>query len=201
MDVTMSLWITRIIPALSRRATPGVGRVTRGNSHVLPWSFWRYAQLILFRVGPIVQIRAVKFVKILLVEDSRLIRLENERVLIKAGYEVVCAEDGVSALKLAKEQKPDLILLDLILPKMSGPEVLEHLKKDAATADIPVVVLSGLAEKNRQKLIEAGAADYLEKSLVMPALGMNLLPGMLENVICRINRRRGIAFSSIPVDK
>jgi len=63
-------------------------------------------------------------VKILLVEDSRAIRLENERALIKAGYEVICAEDGQSAVQLARGQQPDLILLDLLLPKMSGLEVL-----------------------------------------------------------------------------
>src|SRR6202035_181382 len=130
--------------------------------------------------------RTVTFVQILLVDDSKPIRRENERVLVEAGYEVVCAEDGESALKLAGEQKPDLILLDMILPKMSGPDVLEHLKKNAATANIPVVVLSSLAEKNRQKLMDAGAEDYLEKSSLMLAPGMNLLPEMLENVICRI---------------
>jgi CheY-like chemotaxis protein len=143
----------------------------------------------------------VKFVKILLVEDSRTIRRENQRVLVKAGYEVVCAEDGESALKLAAEHKPDLILLDMILPKLSGPEVLEHLKKNAVTAGIPVVVLSSLAEKNRQKLMDAGAEEYLEKSSLMLAPGINLLAETLENVICRINRRRGIPFSSIPVHK
>jgi CheY-like chemotaxis protein len=148
-----------------------------------------------------VQLRAVVGVRILLVDDSKPILHENERVLIKAGYEVICAEDGESALKLAQEQKPDLILLDMILPKMSGPEVLKHLKENAATADIPVVVLSSLTEKNRQRLIEDGAEDYVEKNLLMPVPGMNLLPKILENVICRVNRRRGIAFSSIPVEK
>ena len=139
--------------------------------------------------------------KILLVDDSRAILHEHERVLHKAGYEVVCAGDGESALKLAHEHKPDLILLDMILPKLSGPEVLAHLKQDPVTADIPVVVLSGLTEKNRQKLIEAGAEDYVEKSSLAPLPGVNLLPKILENVICRINRKRGIAFSSIPLDK
>jgi hypothetical protein len=62
-------------------------------------------------------------------------------------------------------------------------------------------VLSSLTEKNRQKLVEAGAEDYVEKSSLMPLPGVNVLPKILENVICRINRRRGIAFSSIPVDK
>ena len=140
-------------------------------------------------------------VRILLVEDSKAIRNANERVLHKAGYEVVCAEDGESALKLALEQKPDLILLDMILPRMSGPEVLEHLKKDAATTEIPVIVLSSLTEKNRQKLIEAGAEEYVEKNSLSPMPGVNILPKILENVICRVNRRRGVAFSSIPIQK
>lgn len=100
---------------------------------------------------------------------------------------------------MAKLHNPDLILLDMILPKMSGPEVLSHLKKEPATAVIPVVVLSSLSDKNRRKLLEAGAEDYLEKAALMPARGINLLPKHLENIICRINRRRGVAFSTIPV--
>jgi CheY-like chemotaxis protein len=138
-------------------------------------------------------------VKILLVEDSKPIRRENESALSKAGYEVVCAEDGESALSLVKDQHFDLILLDMILPRMSGPEVLKHLKTEPATAEIPVVVLSGLSEKNREKLMEEGAEEYLEKNALMPGPGINLLPNKLENVICRINRRRGIAFSKVPI--
>jgi CheY-like chemotaxis protein len=140
-------------------------------------------------------------VRILLVEDSKPIRRENERALLEAGYEVVCAVDGESALRFARDLKPDLILLDMILPKMSGPEVLRQLKSDPVTAEIPVVVLSSLSEKNRQKLVEEGAEEYLEKNALMPGRGINMLPQELENVICRINRRRGIAFSSIPVAK
>ena len=137
--------------------------------------------------------------KILLVEDSKPIRRENEHALLKAGYEVVCAVDGESALRFARDVKPDLILLDMILPKMSGPEVLEHLKSEPATAEIPVVVLSSLSERNREKLMEAGAEEYLEKSEVMPQQGVNLLPKMLEDIICRINRKRGIPFTNVPV--
>lgn len=138
-------------------------------------------------------------VKILLVEDSKPIRRENERVLIQAGYEVICAVDGESALRFAHEEKPDLILLDLLLPKMGGREVLLNLKSDPVTADIPVVVLSSLTEKNRQKLIEDGAEEYIEKNTLMPVYGVNLLPKMLENIVCRINRKRGIGFTSVPV--
>jgi DNA-binding response OmpR family regulator len=134
-------------------------------------------------------------VKILLVEDSRSVRLENERALGHAGYEVISAPDGEDALRQAREQHPDLILLDLMLPKINGFDVLLQLKRDPATAEIPVVVLSGLSDKNRQKLIDAGADDYLEKGILMPSRGVNLLPQVLVDVICRINRRRKVAFS------
>lgn len=140
-------------------------------------------------------------VRILLVEDSKPLRRENEGALQRAGYEVICAEDGETALEMAQEGHPDLILLDMILPKMTGPDVLRHLKSEAKTKDIPVVVLSSLSEKNRQKLLEEGAEDYLEKGALMPMRGLNLLPSALENVICRINRKRGIAFSNIPVPR
>jgi CheY-like chemotaxis protein len=90
-----------------------------------------------------------------------------------------------------------LILLDLLLPKLNGPEVLQGLKSDPVTADIPVVILSSLTAKNRQKLIEAGAEEYIEKNTLMPARGVNLLPKMLENIVCRIHRKRGVGFSSV----
>ena len=114
---------------------------------------------------------------------------------------MICAEDGETALHMAQEQKPDLILLDMILPKMSGPDVLHHLKSDPKTAGIPVVVLSSLSEKNRQKLMDEGAEEYIEKNSLMPMRGMNLLPKVLETIICRINRKRGIAFSEVPILK
>lgn len=136
--------------------------------------------------------------RILLVEDSLPLRRENAGALSRAGYDVICAEDGERALEMAQQQLPDLILLDMILPKMSGPEVLRHLKCDAKTKDIPVVVLSSLPEKNRQKLIDEGAEDYLEKSTLLPTRELNLLPSALETVICRINRKRGMAFSGVP---
>lgn len=136
--------------------------------------------------------------KILLVDDSKALLHEHERVLHKAGYDVICAEDGITALKMAQSQKPQLILLDMILPQMSGPEVLEHLKQDPGTADIPVVVLSSLSDKNREKLIGAGAEEYVEKNSLTSPTGINLLPKLLEDIICRINRKRGIAFRDTP---
>lgn len=101
---------------------------------------------------------------ILLVDDSRLLRITNHRALIRAGYDVIDAEDGQRGLELAQERLPNLILLDMMLPKVSGPEVLRSLKNDPRTKSIPVIVLSALSQKNRGKLEDDGAAGYVEKS-------------------------------------
>ena len=101
---------------------------------------------------------------ILLVEDSRFLRLASERVLIRAGYDVVSTGDGEEALQMVRQHVPDLILLDMLLPKVSGPEILRTLKRDPATANVPVVVLSSLSQKNAEKLMQEGAAAYFEKS-------------------------------------
>jgi len=102
-----------------------------------------------------------------------------------------------TALRCAKEQKPDLILLDLLLPKVSGLGGLTRLKHNRDTAKIPVVALSGLSDKNRQRLLDAGVDEYLEKNSVITDKGLNRLPKVLEDVICRINRKRGMNFSPV----
>jgi CheY-like chemotaxis protein len=79
-----------------------------------------------------------RMTKILLVDDSKFLRLATERALARAGYEVSTAMDGANALEIAREKKPDLILLDMLLPKMTGPDVLKALKNDPATAGIAV---------------------------------------------------------------
>ena len=77
---------------------------------------------------------------ILLVEDSKFLRKTNELALSRAGYHVSTAADGEEALRVANNTLPDIILLDMLLPKLSGPEVLKALKQNPATMDIPVFV-------------------------------------------------------------
>jgi CheY-like chemotaxis protein len=102
--------------------------------------------------------------KVLLVDDSKMQRWIIQRDLIKAGFTVVVAGDGEEGLRQAKEELPDLILLDMMLPKITGLAMLRLLKKDEATKDIPVVVLTGLSKGNEQKLAKEGAAGFCEKS-------------------------------------
>lgn len=102
---------------------------------------------------------------ILFIEDERALHTMLGDVLAKEGYKMISAFDGQVGLESAKKEKPDLILLDLILPKMHGFDVLENLKKDEATKNIPVIVftnLEGLGEIERA--ISLGAASYLVKS-------------------------------------
>jgi CheY-like chemotaxis protein len=104
---------------------------------------------------------------VLLVEDSKLLRADREHILKKAGYLVITAVDGVEALILAYESHPDLIVLDLMLPKLDGAAVLRTLKADPATAKIPVVVVTALSGKNEEKLMLEGASAFLEKGLLL----------------------------------
>lgn len=102
---------------------------------------------------------------ILLAEDDKFISLAYKDGLGRAGYEVIHVENGKEALKKAKNKKPDLILLDVIMPEMNGFEVLEALKKDKSTKNIPVVILSNLGqESDIEKGRKLGAVDYMIKS-------------------------------------
>lgn len=108
--------------------------------------------------------------KILVVEDAQLFRAMYEDKLKMEGYEVWTAADGLEGLKLAREVIPDLILLDLVMPRMGGLEVLKRLKSDPRTKDIPVVVLSNLEDAEGVKeAIEQGAEDFLRKTTSSPA--------------------------------
>jgi len=102
--------------------------------------------------------------KVLLVEDSKFLRAANGRALIRAGYEVVYAADGEEGLDAARDNMPDIILLDMMLPKMSGLDVLRSLKADPLLKHIPVIVVSGLGQGSEAKLLKEGAKAFLMKS-------------------------------------
>jgi diguanylate cyclase len=100
---------------------------------------------------------------VLVVDDSRFFRTATERALVKAGYGVISAADGEEAVRVAREKLPSLILLDMLLPKIDGPGVLRQLKNEPSTANIPVLVLTALSQRNEEKLVKDGAAGFLEK--------------------------------------
>lgn len=106
-------------------------------------------------------------------KEKRILFIEDESALQKAfsdtlrgeGYEVTSALNGEVGLRLAKEKEPDLILLDLILPKKDGFQVLEALKKGEETKKVPVIVLTNLEEaEDVQRALSLGATTYLVKA-------------------------------------
>ena len=101
-----------------------------------------------------------------MIEDSRLIRAAIGRMLTRAGHVVVAVGDGQEGLQAARDSKPDIILLDMMLPTLVGTSVLRMLKEDTETNAIPVVILSGLSQKNERKLLKDGAAAFLEKASI-----------------------------------
>ena len=108
--------------------------------------------------------------KVLLVEDDKTISLMYKIKIETGGFEVLTADNGADGLELAKKQKPDIVMLDVILPQLDGFSVLEELKKDASTKNIPVVMLTNLGtEEDKEKGEKLGAADYLVKASLTPA--------------------------------
>jgi DNA-binding response OmpR family regulator len=102
---------------------------------------------------------------ILLADSEQFIVVAYRDGLERAGYDVVVAHNGDEALELAKSAKPDLILLDLMLPKMNGFEVLERLKKSAQLKKVPVIVLTNLSQDSDEAEARGyGIVDFLVKS-------------------------------------
>ena len=106
---------------------------------------------------------------ILIVEDDKFLRELIARKLTKEGFKIEEAIDGEDGLEKAQKLKPDLILLDLILPGMNGFEVLSQIKNDPQLAQIPVVILSNLGQKDEvEKGLKLGAVDFLVKAHFTP---------------------------------
>ncbi len=126
---------------------------------------------------------------ILLVEDSRFLRVASERALTKAGYRVITVTDGEEALLAAIDKIPDLIVLDMLLPKLGGEEVLRQLKANTITAHIPVIVLSSLSLANAEKLKGEGAVAYFEKSHLLLDGSPDPLIKAIETILARDSKQ------------
>lgn len=119
---------------------------------------------------------------IVVVEDEQVLLKALNIELLNAGFEVIVAADGKAGLNMVKANKPDLVLLDLLLPKIDGYAVLVELKKNAKTKNIPVIILSNFGEtENIEKAMELGAVDYFVKSSTD-----------LGDVVKKINYRLGL---------
>ncbi len=123
--------------------------------------------------------------QIFIVEDDFFLRDVISRKLESAGYSISVAKDGETALDEIKNFKPNLILLDLVLPKMDGFKVLEQLKEDESTKEIPVIILSNLGQKDEiDKGMELGAEDFMIKAHFTPS-------EIVEKVTEKIEKNEG----------
>lgn len=122
---------------------------------------------------------------ILVAEDQQHIRSLIEYKLKNSGYNVICVEDGNAALKKAQELKPNLIMLDVMMPLMTGFEVLAALKQDDATKNIPILLVTAQSkEEEVLKGLELGAEDYITKPF-----SPNELVARIKTVLLRTSRR------------
>jgi CheY-like chemotaxis protein len=102
---------------------------------------------------------------LLLIEDDRFLRKAAEVMLRRQGFTVIAAENGQAGLEAAREHLPDVILCDLVMPRMQGFQVITALKADARTSAIPVIVMSNLGQEGDvQRAMAAGAVSYVVKS-------------------------------------
>jgi len=108
--------------------------------------------------------------KVLIVEDDMaLFNMYSVELKIK-GYDVLNVNDGLQALSKAKEFRPDIILLDIMLPGMNGLNILTELKADPQTMDMPIIMLTNYgSEDNVKKALESGATDYIMKYKILPS--------------------------------
>ena len=122
-------------------------------------------------------------------EDKRVLIVEDDDFLLQMyatkleleGFQVFEASNGVQGVKIAQREKPDLILLDLNLPELSGFEVLGQLKRDDSTKNIKVLVLTNYSQKdNIDRCMELGADDYLIKAHFVPSEVIAKIKNILE---------------------
>jgi CheY-like chemotaxis protein len=133
--------------------------------------------------------------KILIVDDEEVIRRVLRSLLQKDGYEVIEAEDGGAGVELAKKEDPDVILMDLTMPRMGGLEACRLLKKDEKTKNIPVLVITALGGENKTEAIDAGIDDFVSKPFdaeeisirVKSMLKIKKLTDELERVLAYVN--------------
>ncbi len=119
---------------------------------------------------------------VLIVEDDNFVAEVYSTKLLEMGYEVRVAQNGEAGLAMLNEKKPDLMLLDIIMPVMGGIEMLTEMKKNEGWKDIPVILLTNVGEKESiQKVRDLGVQDYLIKSHFTPAEVIEKINAVLKN--------------------
>lgn len=132
--------------------------------------------------------------KILLADDNPLLVRMYQKKLENDGYEVVTADDGDMALAKVNESKPDLILLDIMMPKVNGLQVLAKLKENNETSNIPVILLTnvGGSDEDVNRGLELGAVAYLVKAGNRPAVVVEKVKEILGGYVHELPKVKAI---------
>lgn len=119
--------------------------------------------------------------KVLIVDDDAFLSGIYATKLELENFAVVSASDGEEGVKVALKEKPDIILMDVLMPKLDGFEALKRIKADPETKDIPVIMLTNLGQKEDvEKGLQEGAADYLIKAHFVPAEAVEKIKAVLH---------------------
>ena len=128
-----------------------------------------------------IPIMADKKAKVLIVDDDAFLSGIYATKLDIEGFEVVAARDGEEGVKAAMKEMPDLILMDVLMPKLDGFEALKKIKEDPVTKNIPVIMLTNLGQKEDvEKGLQLGAVDYLIKAHFVPAEAVDKIKKVLN---------------------
>jgi len=129
--------------------------------------------------------------RVLVVDDDRVNRMLLTRSLEREGHHVRCAENGVEALQLLRDDPCDVVLLDIIMPELDGVSVLERVKSDPALQDVPVIMISGVDDTDSVvRCIEIGADDYLPKPFDPVLLRARISAGLTKKRLHELERER-----------
>ncbi len=135
-----------------------------------------------------------KKTKILVVEDEEILLTALSEELKQAGYDVVGGRDGVEGVEKAVSEKPDLILLDLVMPRLDGIAALKQMKEKPESKDVPVVILTNLSDYDKvSEALSLGAMDYLVKANYR----LEELTSKIKTVLERKNSGMGIAMPPV----
>ncbi len=119
--------------------------------------------------------------KVLYVEDEKFFADTIQTVLSAAGYDVVLVDDGARALEIIRKERPNIVLLDLLLPNIDGRDILKSIKEDKEVGSTPVIVFSNLStEDDVAKTTQLGAALYFVKALTMPHAVVDAIKNVLK---------------------
>lgn len=123
--------------------------------------------------------------KILIIDDEQLLLDLYHDILVESGFEVILSRSGKEGIDLAVEQKPDVVLLDILMPEMNGFDVARELKSNDATKQIPIYLLTNLPqESSSEKAKELGVAGYMMKAMTEPAE----LAETMKNVAAKLGK-------------